>query len=253
MTDTDPWRPTGAERTDWRYHAACSRLDPRLVFPVRSGSPTSPSLRGRAETRPADRVPAGHGLAAGGGRAADQSHSNRATPAHQAAREAECHLTVMKRKWRLAMTSVPGPYGEDSYGYGVDEGGYGPARKPRRTTRLLPFLAVAVVAAGAGVGVILAVDQFAASTTTTSVPGAGVVSLCDRHDVQSGKVGPRHTRGFLGNRSTGPSIGRTSTGPGSRPLFRVGCPERIEAGWHVRRFLLAGSGDDRVDRPGTSR
>jgi len=34
MTDTNPWRSTGAERTGWRYHAACSRLDPHLFFPV---------------------------------------------------------------------------------------------------------------------------------------------------------------------------------------------------------------------------
>jgi S1-C subfamily serine protease len=73
------------------------------------------------------------------------------------------------------MTSVPGPYGEDSYGHGSNAGGYGPPRKPRRATRLLSFMAVAVVAAGAGVGVTLAVDQPAASTTTTSLPGAGAV------------------------------------------------------------------------------
>jgi WhiB family redox-sensing transcriptional regulator len=34
MTGTDPWRSTGAERTDWRYHAACGSLDPDLFFPV---------------------------------------------------------------------------------------------------------------------------------------------------------------------------------------------------------------------------
>ena len=34
MTDTNPWRPAGAERTDWRDHAACSGLDPDLFFPV---------------------------------------------------------------------------------------------------------------------------------------------------------------------------------------------------------------------------
>ena len=34
MTDTSPGRPTGAERTDWRDQAACSRLDPDLFFPV---------------------------------------------------------------------------------------------------------------------------------------------------------------------------------------------------------------------------
>ena len=34
MTDTNPWRSTGAERTNWRDHAACSRLDADLFFPV---------------------------------------------------------------------------------------------------------------------------------------------------------------------------------------------------------------------------
>ena len=34
MTDTHPWRSTGAERTNWRDHAACSHLDPDLFFPV---------------------------------------------------------------------------------------------------------------------------------------------------------------------------------------------------------------------------
>jgi WhiB family redox-sensing transcriptional regulator len=34
MTDTYPGRPAGAERTNWRDHAACSRLDPDLFFPV---------------------------------------------------------------------------------------------------------------------------------------------------------------------------------------------------------------------------
>jgi len=34
MTDTNPWRPAGAERTNWRDHAACSGLDPDLFFPV---------------------------------------------------------------------------------------------------------------------------------------------------------------------------------------------------------------------------
>jgi WhiB family transcriptional regulator, redox-sensing transcriptional regulator len=34
MTDTNPLRSTGAERTDWRDHAACSGLDPDLFFPV---------------------------------------------------------------------------------------------------------------------------------------------------------------------------------------------------------------------------
>jgi WhiB family transcriptional regulator, redox-sensing transcriptional regulator len=34
MTDTNPWRSTGAERTDWRDHAACRRLDPELFFPL---------------------------------------------------------------------------------------------------------------------------------------------------------------------------------------------------------------------------
>ena len=34
MTDTNPWRSTGAGRTDWRDQAACRRLDPELFFPV---------------------------------------------------------------------------------------------------------------------------------------------------------------------------------------------------------------------------
>jgi WhiB family transcriptional regulator, redox-sensing transcriptional regulator len=34
MTDTNPWRSTGAERANWRDRAACTRLDPDLFFPV---------------------------------------------------------------------------------------------------------------------------------------------------------------------------------------------------------------------------
>jgi WhiB family redox-sensing transcriptional regulator len=34
MADANRWRSTGAERTNWRDHAACSRLDPDLFFPV---------------------------------------------------------------------------------------------------------------------------------------------------------------------------------------------------------------------------
>jgi WhiB family transcriptional regulator, redox-sensing transcriptional regulator len=34
MTDTNPRRPTGAGRTDWRDDAACRHLDPDLFFPV---------------------------------------------------------------------------------------------------------------------------------------------------------------------------------------------------------------------------
>jgi WhiB family redox-sensing transcriptional regulator len=34
LTDTDPWRSTGAGRTDWRDAAACRHLDPDLFFPV---------------------------------------------------------------------------------------------------------------------------------------------------------------------------------------------------------------------------
>ena len=34
MTDTKPWRSTGAERTNWRDHAACSLQDRDLFFPV---------------------------------------------------------------------------------------------------------------------------------------------------------------------------------------------------------------------------
>jgi WhiB family transcriptional regulator, redox-sensing transcriptional regulator len=36
MADTNPWRPAGAERTNWRDHAACRGLDPDLFFPVSS-------------------------------------------------------------------------------------------------------------------------------------------------------------------------------------------------------------------------
>ena len=34
MADTNPSRSTGAERTNWRDHAACSHVDPDLFFPV---------------------------------------------------------------------------------------------------------------------------------------------------------------------------------------------------------------------------
>ena len=34
MTDANRWRSTGAERTDWRDHAACGGLEPDLFFPV---------------------------------------------------------------------------------------------------------------------------------------------------------------------------------------------------------------------------
>jgi WhiB family transcriptional regulator, redox-sensing transcriptional regulator len=34
MTDANPWRSTGAERTNWRDHTACSYQDPDLFFPV---------------------------------------------------------------------------------------------------------------------------------------------------------------------------------------------------------------------------
>jgi WhiB family redox-sensing transcriptional regulator len=34
MTDTSSWRSTGAERTNWRDHAACRPLDPDLFFPI---------------------------------------------------------------------------------------------------------------------------------------------------------------------------------------------------------------------------
>ena len=34
MADANRWRSTGAERTNWRDHAACSGPDPDLFFPV---------------------------------------------------------------------------------------------------------------------------------------------------------------------------------------------------------------------------
>jgi Transcription factor WhiB len=50
MTGTTPWRSTGAGRTDWRDHVACSRLDPHLFFPV---STSGASL---TEIEPARRI-----------------------------------------------------------------------------------------------------------------------------------------------------------------------------------------------------
>jgi WhiB family redox-sensing transcriptional regulator len=44
MTDTSPWRPTGADRTDWRDHAACSHLDPDLFFPVSTSGASLPQI-----------------------------------------------------------------------------------------------------------------------------------------------------------------------------------------------------------------
>jgi WhiB family redox-sensing transcriptional regulator len=44
MTGTDPWRLTGAERTDWRDHAACSGLDPDLFFPVSASGASLPDI-----------------------------------------------------------------------------------------------------------------------------------------------------------------------------------------------------------------
>jgi WhiB family redox-sensing transcriptional regulator len=43
MANTNPWRSTGAERTNWRDHAACGYVDPDLFFPV---STTGVSLAG---------------------------------------------------------------------------------------------------------------------------------------------------------------------------------------------------------------
>jgi len=43
VADTSSRRSTGAERTNWRDHAACSSVDPDLFFPV---STTGASLTG---------------------------------------------------------------------------------------------------------------------------------------------------------------------------------------------------------------
>jgi WhiB family redox-sensing transcriptional regulator len=44
MTDTKPWRSKGAERTDWRDHAACRRMDPDLFFPVSASGASLPEI-----------------------------------------------------------------------------------------------------------------------------------------------------------------------------------------------------------------
>jgi WhiB family transcriptional regulator, redox-sensing transcriptional regulator len=44
MTNTTPRRSAGAERTDWRDHAACRRLDPDLFFPVSTSGASLPQI-----------------------------------------------------------------------------------------------------------------------------------------------------------------------------------------------------------------
>ena len=55
MLDTNPWRSTGAERTDGRDHAACRRLDPELFFPVSTSGASLPQIE--AARRVCERCP----------------------------------------------------------------------------------------------------------------------------------------------------------------------------------------------------
>jgi WhiB family transcriptional regulator, redox-sensing transcriptional regulator len=44
MTTRNPSRSAGAERADWRDHAACRRLAPDLFFPVSTSGPSLPQV-----------------------------------------------------------------------------------------------------------------------------------------------------------------------------------------------------------------
>jgi WhiB family transcriptional regulator, redox-sensing transcriptional regulator len=44
MADTKPRRSAGAERTNWRDHAACSYVDPDLFFPVSTSGPSQADI-----------------------------------------------------------------------------------------------------------------------------------------------------------------------------------------------------------------
>jgi WhiB family redox-sensing transcriptional regulator len=44
MKTSNSLRSTGAERTDWRDHAACRRLDPDLFFPVSTSGASLPQV-----------------------------------------------------------------------------------------------------------------------------------------------------------------------------------------------------------------
>jgi ribonuclease I len=52
MTDSNRWRSTGAERTDWRDHAACSGLDPELFFPVSTSGASLTEIEARLPALP---------------------------------------------------------------------------------------------------------------------------------------------------------------------------------------------------------
>jgi hypothetical protein len=51
MTDRNPWHPTGAGRTDCRYHAAFSRLDSRRFFPVSASGASLTEIEAARRTR----------------------------------------------------------------------------------------------------------------------------------------------------------------------------------------------------------
>jgi WhiB family transcriptional regulator, redox-sensing transcriptional regulator len=44
MKNASTWRSTGAERTDWRDHAACRYHDPELFFPISTTGAAAPQV-----------------------------------------------------------------------------------------------------------------------------------------------------------------------------------------------------------------